>query len=82
MDRRQEVLRRAEEILGKKPGSLAPEMEIQDIVADSFALVEVVIRLQEETGVILMQEDLRKVRTVGDLLDSFVQRTEVARRPA
>ena len=41
---------------------------LTDLVAESFALVETVITLQEELGIRLTQEDLRGVETVADLV--------------
>ncbi len=41
------------------------------LVVESFALIEMVIELQEEFGVRLVQEDLRDVKTVGDLTALF-----------
>jgi acyl carrier protein len=43
------------------------ETLIKDLVEDSFALIDLVIDLQEELGVKLRQDDFRTVRTVGDL---------------
>ena len=40
---------------------------IKDLVDDSFALIDLIIELQEELGVRLVQEDLRGVASVGDL---------------
>ena len=44
---------------------------LTDLVAESFILVEMVIELQEEFGVRLVQEDLKDVKTVGDLIQVF-----------
>lgn len=40
---------------------------LTELVAESFVLVEMVIQLQEEFGVRFGQEELKGVRTVGDL---------------
>ena len=40
---------------------------LTDLVSDSFALVDMVIELQEEYSVRLTQETLKDVRTVSDL---------------
>jgi acyl carrier protein len=40
---------------------------LTDLVSDSFALVDMVVELQEELSVRLTQENLRDVRTVSDL---------------
>ena len=41
---------------------------LTDLVAESFALIETVINLQEDLDIRLVQEDLRDVKTVGDLV--------------
>lgn len=53
----------------KQPASrLEDHVELTSLVAESFVLVEMVIELQEEFGVRLVQDDLKDVKTVGDLL--------------
>lgn len=47
---------------------------LTDLVVESFVLVEMVIDLQEEFGVRVVQEDLKDVRTVGDLAALFASR--------
>ncbi|MDX1432026.1 MAG: acyl carrier protein [Gammaproteobacteria bacterium] len=54
--------------LGRAGEELGDALVLTDLVAESFALVEVVIQLQESLGIRLMQEDLREVATVGDLV--------------
>ncbi len=46
---------------------LADERLLTDVVTESFAMVEVVIDLQEEFGVRLEQAELKKLKTVADL---------------
>lgn len=46
---------------------LADDRLLADVVTESFALVEVVIDLQEEFGVRLEQAELKRLRTVADL---------------
>ena len=59
----------------KRPSQdLDDETVLTILVAESFALIETVIRLQEELDVRLVQEDLREVRTVGDLVNVFADR--------
>ncbi len=54
--------------LNREPESLADDVVLIDLVAESFALVETVINLQEELNFRLVQDDLRDVKTVGDLV--------------
>ncbi len=59
----------------KQPASkLGDNMLLTDLVAESFVLVELVIELQEDLGVRFVQEDLKNVRTVGDLSSLFESR--------
>ena len=54
--------------LERDPGDLADDVELAGLVAESFALVETVITLQEDLAIRLVQEDLRDVTTVGELI--------------
>src|SRR5262249_16216553 len=54
------------------------QVALLDLVPDSFALVEMVIGLQEELGVDLVHNDLQSVRTVGDLVRTFQERARKA----
>ncbi len=44
---------------------------LSNLVSDSFVLVDMVIELQEEFEVHLVQEHLKSVKTVGDLIRVF-----------
>jgi acyl carrier protein len=54
--------------LKRKPEDLDDDIVLKDLVAESFALIETVINLQEDLGIRLVQDDLRDVQTVGDLV--------------
>lgn len=59
----------------KQPAArLSDDMLVADLVADSFILVEMVIELQEEFGVRFVQDDLKSVKTLGDLTALFESR--------
>ena len=67
----------AEEVTGfiagfiKQPADkVTPDKEIAALVRESFVLIQMVVELQEALGVRLMQEDLAKVKTVGDLIQA------------
>ena len=49
-------------------GRLGDLTALTDLVQESFALVEMVIDLQETFSVRFGQDDLNKVKTVGDLV--------------
>jgi acyl carrier protein len=55
-------------ILKRPKEALTDEAPLLDLARESFMLVEMVIDLQETFGIRLVQEDLRSVRTVGDLI--------------
>jgi len=51
---------------------------VSDVVTESFAVVEMVIDLQEEFGIRLGQEDLKTLKTIGDLTALIVERARSA----
>jgi acyl carrier protein len=55
--------------LGLPPGSVHADQRLADLVPSSFSLVELLIELQETHGIRLVQDDLRRLVTVGDLAD-------------
>lgn len=55
---------------------LKDEALITDIVTESFAIVEMVIDLQEEFGIRLGQEDLKSIQTIGALASLIAERTK------
>lgn len=57
---------------------LADERLLTDVVAESFAMVEMVIDLQEEFGVRLEQAELKKLRTVAELTALVAAKTRDA----
>ena len=64
-----EKVRQAIAAFLKKPAEkVLDPVPLADLVTESFVLVEMVIELQESFGVRFNQEDLNKVKTVGDLL--------------
>ncbi len=60
--------------LDRKSEKLGDDIALKLLVAESFALIETVIDLQEELGIRLLQEDLRDVKTVGDLVRVCAER--------
>lgn len=53
---------------------LQDETLISDVVTESFALVEMVIDLQEEFRIRLGQEDLKTIKTIGALTSLIAER--------
>ena len=61
------VKRRLADFLGRPGEPLADDLLLANLVHESFVLIQLVMDLQEEFGARLVQDDLRDVRTVGDL---------------
>jgi acyl carrier protein len=59
------------DLVGADPGEVTADVRLESLVADSFALVELAIALQEELDVVITQDDLREVTTVGQICDVF-----------
>ena len=53
-------------------GRLQDDAALSDLVHESFLLVQLAIELQEEFNARLVQEDLKDVRTVRDLIHQVV----------
>lgn len=69
-----QVKKHMSRVLKVPVGRLTDDTVLTDLVTDSFVLVDLVIELQEELGVLIMQEDLKGVNTVGDLVRLFESR--------
>ena len=55
------------EELGVSPDEIKPEARfIEDLGADSIGLMELVMKLEEEFGIKIPDEDVEKISTVGD----------------
>ena len=61
-------------VLKREPGSISRDMLLADLGVDSFDLVDLLVRLQEDLGVRVFQEDLAGVKSVGDLENAFAKR--------
>ncbi|MFP5376064.1 MAG: acyl carrier protein [Acidimicrobiia bacterium] len=55
------------EVLEIPESRVQPDAVLTDLVSDSFLLVEMAIELQEHFEVMFGQDDMRDLRTVGDL---------------
>jgi len=71
---RESVKQKLAAFLKQPVARLSDDVLLSDLVADSFVLVEMVIELQEEFGVRFVQEDLKGVKTLGDLTALFESR--------
>jgi acyl carrier protein len=63
-------------VLGVDPAAVTPEAHFaDDLDADSLALVEIIMAVEDQLDIQVPEEELKDVRTVGaalDLLDSKV----------
>jgi acyl carrier protein len=66
---------RISEILKQPLARLTDDTQLVDLVSDSFALVDLVIQLQEDFDIFLVQQDLKDVGTIGDLLKVIQSRS-------
>lgn len=71
-----DVKDRAARLLKLPPERLEDDRVLTDLVTESFVLVEMVIELQQELGVRVIQDDLKDVRTVGDLTALFASKSQ------
>ena len=71
MASRDEVRAKMAECLQHPVKKLQDDAILTDLVTDSMILVNMVIELQEDLSIRLVQEDLKDVKTVGQLLAVF-----------
>ena len=69
---REVVRKRVSQFLKKPLERLADTTPLRDLVTESLVLVELIITLQEDFKVRFTQEQLKNVKSVGDLLNLFV----------
>ena len=72
------VRKRIADTLQLPLAKLADDRLLTDIVRESFAMVEMVIDLQEEFGIRLGQEDLKTLETIGALTALIGERAKNA----
>ncbi len=62
--------------LGVDPSQVTPEASfVDDLGADSLAVVELVMALEKEFGVSIPDEDAEKIKTVGDAMKYIDEKT-------
>lgn len=62
-----DIRRRIAAILDVAEERATSEADLADLVADSFRLVEMAIEIQDDYDVMFGQQDVARLRTVGDL---------------
>lgn len=75
---REEVLKAICEVLSGEfecePAKLTPEARLfEDLDLDSIDAVDLVVRLQQQTGLKVKAEDFKAIRTLGDVADVIVR---------
>lgn len=67
------------EQLSVEESALVPEANLlDDLGADSLDVVELVMALEEEFGIEIPDDDVENIRTIKDVVDYVVARTEAA----
>ena len=71
-----EILERVVELLGRSfqldPASIGPTSHLfEELGLDSIDAIDLVVGLQEETGIKLREEELRGIRVVQDVVDTI-----------
>ena len=75
------IKQRIAAVLRQPEALLADEALLSELVGESFALIEMMIELQEEFGTrAFVQDDFRAVRTVGELITLIEQYSTTALR--
>lgn len=68
MTLRDDLKARMGRFLSVPPERLQDETLLSNLVTDSMLLVNMIIELQEDLGIRIVQDDLRNVKTIGDLV--------------
>jgi len=54
--------------------NLTGDKVLTELVAESFVLIEMLMAMQDKLGIIINQEDIQDVSTVGDLVNVFLEK--------
>jgi acyl carrier protein len=63
-----EVVTVMAEVLSKKKSDIQPQMELKELVEDSFDLVEMVMTLKDHFQVAVVATEFDQIKTVQDLV--------------
>lgn len=65
------------EQLGISADSIRPEQEVvKDLGADSLAVIELMMTLEENYGITLPESEIEKIKTVQDIVDMMERLTK------
>ena len=78
---RNEILKKIRDIaveeLGVSPEKVTEDARfIEDLGADSIGVMELVMKMEEEFGLQIPDEDIEKLRTVGDVINYILEKTQ------
>ena len=65
----QKVTATMADLFGLEQGSITPSTTFEDLKLTSLDAIDLVVELQRVTGRRVAEEGLRRVRTVGDIVD-------------
>ena len=72
------IIRKIAQLTRRPAHDIQPERALRELVHDSFALVEIVVELEEEFGVHLTHDDFAGIGTVHDLTQLISARMPAA----
>jgi acyl carrier protein len=67
----EKLYRIIEEVLDVKRNEIKPDLSWEKSNTDSFALVELIVAVQEQFGINFDSTELKDMKTVGDLLTAI-----------
>ena len=70
------IKQRMAELLDQSLDVLDDDASLVDVVSSSFLLIETIIELQEDFGVLFSQEEFAGITTVGQLVTLFTGQLE------
>lgn len=76
MDLKEKVFSCIAKSLNVDKGSLALETTFQQLGADSLDMVEFSMGVEDEFGITFEQDDVMKIKTVGDAISLIEQKTK------
>lgn len=74
MDTAQDVTTFIASFLKQTPDKVRPDLELTALVKESFVLIQMVVEMQESLKIRLVQDDLAKVKTVGQLIEAVAKK--------
>ena len=70
------IKQRMAELLDQNLDVLDDDASLSEVVSSSFLLIETIIELQEDFGVLFSQEEFAGITTVGQLVTLFARHLE------